>query len=423
MNRALSLAMILWVCIPALGQRGSGDATALLAKVLTTSRERGIHDADSVGVLLASSPHGSSETLCRLLWEGVPPVGSQRRPRRLSAWEQAAVVEALGRRPGGELRQLLESRAMTDSSTTGAKLEVMKVIELAGGREMFPLLLRVAGSFTALERRLPGPLRAFERAAAELLRRDPRCIKDLRSVTSKLPEEETLLLVQAMGRVQARGIDDILLGLLGRSDALDRSALAALLRGPRGHRPSLAARSALARCLESDRDDIRVLAARVVANLHEVDLTPLLIRLLGATSRRVAKSAEKSLVILSNRRLGSDASAWLAWYESEKQWIENRWPELLEKILDSEKGASTGSFREALLHPLYRDIISRDLVDLLPDADEPLCRILCSFLGNLRSPWSEDGLVKLTHDPRPSVRTEAAKALRVIRSKAPHRSR
>ncbi|HGY92208.1 MAG TPA: hypothetical protein ENK43_13645 [Planctomycetes bacterium] len=423
MKRTLCLALFLGLCVPAGGQEDSGGAIASLAKILTSARERGLREADSVGVLLSSSPHGSSEALCRLIWQGAPPTGSERHARPLSPWEQSAVVEALRRRPKSELRKFLELHALTKSSSTGEKLEVMKVIELAGGRDLFPLLLRVAGSLTALERRLPGPLRAFERATAELLRRDPRCIGALRSAASKLSEEETLLLVQAMGRVHVRGIDDVLLGLLGRSESLDRSVLAALLRGPRGHRPSLMARSALARCLESNRDDIRVLAARVVASLHEVDLTPLLIQLLGATSRRVAKAAEESLAALSNRRLGGDASAWQAWYEKEQQWIENRWPDLLEKILGSEGGASTQAFREALLHPLYRDIISRDLVELLPDADESLCRILCSFLGNLGSPWSEDGLAALTHDPRPAVRREAVKALRFIRSKALQRSR
>ncbi len=422
-SRTLPLILIFCVCAAAVGQNEADTEVGALAQILTSARGRGLQDADSVAVLLSSSPQGSSKALSRLLWKGVPPTGTQKRRRPLSAWERSAVIEALRRRPKEELRRFLEDHALSQGAGTGARLEAMQVIELAGGRELFSSLLRIAGSFSPLERRLPGPLRAFEKAAEELLRRDPRCVKDLRAATSQLPEEETLFLIQAMGRVQVRGIDDVLLGLLGRSESLDRSALAALLRGPRGHRPSLSARSALARCLESDRDDIRVLASRVVANLHEVDLTPLLIRLLGSSSRRVAKAAEKSLVMLSNRHLGSDALAWGTWYENEQEWIESRWPQLLDEILGSEAGAPTRAFREALLHPLYRDIMSRDVVDLLPDADEPLCRILCSFLGNLGSRWSEDGLVDLTHDPRPSVRSEAAKALRFIRSSATHRSR
>ena len=222
------------------------------------------------------------------------------------------------------------------------------------------------------------------------------------------------MLLRALGDARTRRSRAALIALLGNGEESDLQVLEQLVKGGRGHRPSLTLRGRLDSCLTSTNVRIRSLAALAVAELHEPDLAPRLIDLLLDENALVRRNATVALQRMTGATYEEDVDAWRALLDRESTWFNESWPQIQDCLDSGDLGRTVQALREIAPHRLHRDPLCQHLGDLLPEAPPSIGLGIAATLVELGSAWAVDPLFRALEtrdDPDDELRKAAHVAL------------
>ena len=404
-------------------------ALALPAGAGVAAENADVHEiAEEVGRILSRSERsaaGSNERpaaeLARLGPEAVEALCTRLASRGLEndgmavpltpAHEEVALaaLELIGR------RSVFESldRMVGDRRDPKTRTMALRVVGRVGEAPDVAKLFHLASPGGEQGRDRPVE-RAFEKALAELLRKQPNGIEliDLELYRSAGCHEPAVL--RALGSTgDARGLKFFaeLLRVRDSHDLIVISQVQRLAAATRAAGPEALAGYLLAWL--DDRDPAYCQAASLaLAELCASVAVPHLIGLLGSESDGVRRNAHWALCRMSGRSLTASESIWRFWWAEEKRWYEARLPELRKQLDARNVGTVAAAIGEISKHPVFQHELARELHGSLRHDEATIRLLACEALGRLGSSVGTAMLVEALDDREPSVRARALSALR-----------
>jgi hypothetical protein len=212
-------------------------------------------------------------------------------------------------------------------------------------------------------------------------------------------------LARIVQRCEGTEAREIVIGLLGSNDRLDRALLQNIVGFDQGMDPMSLDELVeyLDRGLLSEDAAIRRECARLSGVVREHSLAFLLVELLSDADPGVKGNAYWALRELSGLSIKPDPRRWQSWLREEESWWQARNRRLLTTL---ESGSST-ELMEALAalgrHPLFLNAV-RESVETLLLHDSPEVRLrACTLLSSFRSRVSIPLMIGCLHDSSEDV--------------------
>lgn len=254
---------------------------------------------------------------------------------------------------------------------------------------------------------------SVESAVARAVTRGIAAGEDL-SLAGVAPSEA---LVAAAAEGVARSRDPRVLArlasLLGHGLDADRAVVSRIEQCARetGAEPDAWTLQSVRDLLRSGEPELRRVATAAAAALRDVDAVPRLVDLLSDPDPRVAQVAASSLRELGGADLGPDPNVWTEWFESERTWLRETWPEHVQALGSDDPVEARGALRGVLDHPLWRRTTAREIAPRLRRLDPGVAAVACGVLARLGCRSAVPSLVQLLDVAEPALRDSAAAAL------------
>ncbi|NOT30636.1 MAG: HEAT repeat domain-containing protein [Planctomycetes bacterium] len=208
----------------------------------------------------------------------------------------------------------------------------------------------------------------------------------------------------------------ILTGLLGGNPEADPLILAELARmGRRLPHPMAEAVLSVTRdYLQSGEPEMLLSGIEVADSLEDVEALPILIDLLGHSSRAVSERALAALRSTTNLGYSGDPRRWQEWQRKAEEWRRGTAPKLLENVANGVPGRAANALMEISKWRVFRHELADGVADGLEREETELVVLACSVLGHLGSWRAVPALTERLKDPAPAVQRAALLALRSI---------
>jgi hypothetical protein len=390
---------ILWMALP-----GRLDAPASVAELVHAAGAGESGSAEAVAAILALG----DAALPDLIEAAARGAFGDATP--LSAGELAVVAEALERAPARPLLAYLARLAAAEPPPDpGLRAAALGLAGARGEeRDVYLLFdLAVVGGWTAAVEE------DLESALADLIRRRPDALDELRGALFALDDGAQRAAVRAVGGAgRARGVG-ILVDLVGRRAELDSLLLAELARlGPIAD-PD-AARVAALRIhhhLSDDHGGLARAAVTALGRLGDSEPVPEMIELLASDDAGLARTAHTALRELTGLELRAAVGPWRAWYREQRDWSDAHLDAQLDALGTGSPAEVLEALRELSTHPLERHLIAAEAA-LVLDRPEPALRAAAArALERLRSRAALEALAFALPDPDPTVAAAVHRAL------------
>lgn len=336
-----------------------------------------------------------------------PPGGGDLRP-------QAVVRDVLRELPVEAVLAAVLDWAGDEPELLDA-LQAMRFLEGLRDLRALEAMLELLGEIEPVHLRRPFVRSQAIAAMRPVIEADERSTWFLTRATHDLEPAQLGLIAELEGGV--RGVEGLKLlsAMLDVDSELDRRVVEALgnvsLRETEVLRPE---------CIDLVRpflrhrdDDVRAAAAFSLGRLGAHEAIPDVLDLLDPPGRPLAVSASWALEELAGRSF-PDADAWWRWYDGERAWYEERYPQVIAVVRHADPGEMTDALRELVAHPLYRREVADLVEEILWHESDALVVMACRTLGQLGWAGSIDGLVDTLDHPHATAREAAYASLRAL---------
>lgn len=325
--------------------------------------------------------------------------------------EDIVVIDALKRHPRARVVPVVTS-AMLHASVD-VKLVGMRVLGEIGDAQAVESWLDVMSDVPEIHLQRAYVQAPSEGALSRVLERDHAAFNVLAGRIKNVPPRLVPAVVRAVGGSScARGID-VLLGLLGRDEALDLIVLAQVSRLGEDTVGTLRDEQMnwLRPFLTDDDWRVRREAVAALGRLHDYSSYAQIVTLLDDEQRLIGQTAAWSLRRMSGQDFGDDSTAWRGWFETELSWFQTegaRWTQGLE---DEDSTRVVDATRELLEHPLFKHDVAQALVPLLSHEEIAVATSVATALGQIGSRTAIPALVGALSAEDEGLRTAAWTAL------------
>ncbi len=253
-------------------------------------------------------------------------------------------------------------------------------------------------------------------AIAALLLREPRAIAAVELAARRSEPAGYAMLVAALGRRGGNEALDVLSDLVGAFDDHDSLVFSAVTQASATAGTS-SCENAAARVrphLVSAAPTKLQACAAALGALRDIEALPDLIELLETSEGGVRKTVHASLCRIAERSFPATVSAWKTWHRREVLWYSTEAAGQLARAAEGSSADALDALRVIGQHPLFRDALAADIVELL-DHDDPRVRAAtCDASARLRSRHSARPLAMRLGDEEASVSDAARRALEEI---------
>jgi hypothetical protein len=344
-----------------------------------------------------------------------PARDPMRPPETVQELQREALISALCAQPAPLVHTLLGAR-VGRGATLGARCAALDLLSRCGGSRDIELVASIArGTEEAAEIEAPVAA-AFQRALADILRRDRGGYGRLSTLMHGLGRE--------LGAAAARAVADAgsREGLVFLARALDREpdlALALLAEigrmGIHAERPIDPEVLAGVRARISDPSS-PVLGEALLATgwLDDFDSIPSLIRYLRDHRAGVRADALWSLQRMSGLRVAAEPDVWTAWWEAESKWWRDDAPRLFRDLAAGNSARVKAALIACAAVRTYRHAIAAEIVPLFGSPDLEIARLAARISGQIASPVAVPALVDCLDRGDKSLRQSSWSALKAI---------
>lgn len=325
--------------------------------------------------------------------------------------EDLVVIDALKRFPRARVVPQVTSAIL--HANVDVKLVGMRILGEVGDAQAVDAWLDVMTDVPELQLQRVYVQVPSEAALASVLARDRSAFNALAVRVKAVPPRIVPAIVRAVGGSGcARGID-VLLGLVGRDQALDLVLLAQVARLGEETVGTLPDEqmNGLRPFLGDDNWHVRREAVAALGRLQDYSSYAQMVALLDDEQRLIAQTAAWSLRRMSGQDFGEDAAAWRGWFETELAWFQSegaRWTQGLE---DQDPTRVVDATRELLQHPLFKHDVAQSLVPLLGHENAAVATSAATALGQIGSRTAIPALVAALNAEDEGLRTAAWTAL------------
>jgi HEAT repeat protein len=349
--------------------------------------------------------------LVEILHAGLPPgLGEEEQATVLSPVQEQWILDCA--RVAGRADVLPLAHAMLAKGDVAARAAAIRLIGAVGdARDLENLLGRALDDAEeALDRRLCD---ALAWAAGEILGRDEYAFVYVSARWRSLREPLLEPLILAMRAAPGAAALHFLAEVIQWRAAHACQALAIVQEIGRSHDPGAdgEARRRIRPLLDRSRDGLCRAAALALGALEDHASIPELIALLEADGGLRA-NAHWALRRITGLSLPASPQAWRSWHRLESTWLEQAGSEAFLRLGSDDSREVADAIRSISEHPLAREDLATNLVELL-DSDEPAIRTLaCLFIPDLGDARALPVLLALLEDGDPDVSAAALDALR-----------
>lgn len=325
--------------------------------------------------------------------------------------EDIVVIDALKRFPRARVVPQITSAML--HANVDVKLVGMRILGDIGDAQAVDSWLDVMSDVPELHLQRAYVQAPSEAALASILQRDRNAFNSLTLRIKTVPPRIVPAIVRAIGGSGcARGVD-VLLGLLGRDEALDLVVLAQAARLGEDTLGTLPDEQLnwLRPFLGDDDWRVRREAVAALGRLQDYSSYAQMVALLDDEQRLIAQTAAWSLRRMSGQDFGDDSAAWRSWFESELAWFQSegaRWTQGLE---DEDTTRVVDATRELLQHPLFKHDVAQSLLPLLGHENPAIGTSVATALGQIGSRTAIPALVATLTADDEALRTAAWTAL------------
>ena len=333
---------------------------------------------------------------------------------RLVADEETLLISGLRRWPATSTVNGLLA-AVPRKASLAQRLVAVRLLGELGTPPAIDGLVQLLADLDPVELQASSVRRAATRAWSTSLARGRRDLLDrLRFEAEHLPAALVPDLVQALAGLHSGETLDLLEDLQGLGTESDACILDALAAIPAWDQRALSGEAArlVREQLTAGEVELRRRAVLAASRMRDPQALETLVQLLEDPDPRVRHAAAEGLGELTGARPGEGPAHWQAWIEAEFEWIDERYPELLEAALGAEPALAVEALRELSMHPLQREGLAYDLEPALERREAAVVVAAAGALARLQAGHGVRPLIELLVDERPGVREAAHAALR-----------
>ena len=342
-----------------------------------------------------------------LLYRVVPSAGSP----TLSPEAEELLVERLRTWPADRVASLCLEE------TRGGELDLkLRGLELFGAfadARSWPELLELCRSFSPEEVVHPLVSNRLRETFHALLERDPDTHAAVEQALGSAEPWLERALVEALGLTGRGEALGLLRSLLDRDPLLDARVLKALSSWKRWDERYDDCVALVRDYLRSPSADVRLSAATALGRLGAGDAIPYLIPALDDGSSAVRRTALWSLRYVTGIEFLTSSAEWLAWYEREEEWRDERAPDLMVAASEAPVAEALPAVCELGRHPWFPDLAD-ELVEAIHHPEPMVVEAVCGALARIGGSVSFRALLDLSEDGRPEVQRAAREGFELL---------